>query len=181
MAVKVWMMTPYSLTKNLGEAYNEAMSLIPDGDWACLMDYDVQLLTPDAGRIIHEYASRANYDQLLTCYTNRISTLSRPQLLSGAVNENSDLRYHISLAERQKKLLYQTTPINRDISGMLMVINKLLWREFQFSEDKKCLGVDTEYNRRIRAAGKQIVRCDGLYVWHAYRLVNGINDKTHLQ
>jgi GT2 family glycosyltransferase len=178
--MKVHFIIPYALDKNLGRAYNETMASLPDDDWACLMDYDVQLLTPDAGRIIHEYATRAKPDQLLTCYTNRVSTLSRPQLLSSVVDENSDMRYHIGLAERQRKFLYQTTPITRDISGMLMLINKRLWLQFFFSEDKKCLGVDTEYNRRIRAAGKTIMRMDGLYVWHAYRLMNGIFDKTHL-
>lgn len=178
--MKVHLLIPYALDKNLGRAYNEAMTLLPDEDWACLMDYDVQLLTPDAGKIVHEYASRAKPDQLLTCFTNRISTLSNPQLLGGTVNEDSDMRHHIGHAEKQRQYLYQVTPINKDISGMLMLINKKLWLQFFFSEDKKCLGVDTEYNRRIRAAGKSIMRMDGLYVWHAYRLINGINDKTHL-
>jgi GT2 family glycosyltransferase len=178
--MKVHFVIPYSLEKNLGQAYNETMAALPDGDWACLMDYDVQLLTPDAGRIVHEYATRAKPDQLLTCFTNRVSTLSQPQLLNGIVNENSDMRHHIGMAEQQRRFLYQTTSITRDISGMLMLMNKHLWSEFQFSEDKKCLGVDTEYNRRIRAVGKTIMRMDGLYVWHAYRLINGIHDKTHL-
>jgi GT2 family glycosyltransferase len=178
--MKVHFIIPYALDKNLGRAYNETMAALPDDDWACLMDYDVQLLTHDAGMIIHEYATKSKPDQLLTCYTNRVSTLSKPQLLNGVVNENSDMRYHIGLAEQQRKYLYQTTPITRDISGMLMLINKKLWSEFLFTEDKKCLGVDTEYNRRIRAAGKTIMRMDGLYVWHAYRLINGIHDKTHL-
>jgi GT2 family glycosyltransferase len=178
--MKVHFVIPYALDKNLGKAYNETMAALPDGDWACLLDYDVQLLTPDAGRIIHEYATRARPDQLLTCYTNRVSTLSKPQLLNGVVNEDSDIRHHIGLAERQRQCLYQMTQIARDISGMLMLINKKLWAEFPFTEDNKCLGVDTEFNRRTRAAGKTIMRMDGLYVWHAYRLKNGIHDKTHL-
>lgn len=178
--MKVHFVIPYALDKNLGREYNKTMAALPDGDWACLMDYDVQLLTPDAGRIVHEYATRAKPDQLLTCFTNRVSTLSKPQLLNGMVCENSDLRYHIGLAEKQRQHLYQMTQIARDISGMLMLINKKLWSEFHFTEDSKCLGVDTEYNRRIRAAGKTIMRMDGLYVWHAYRLMNGIHDKKHL-
>jgi GT2 family glycosyltransferase len=178
--MKVHFIIPYALDKNLGQAYNEAMNLIPDDDWACLMDYDVQLLTPDAGAIVHEYATRAKPDQLLTCLTNRVSTLSKPQLLSGVVNDDSDMRNHIRYAEIQRQYLYQTTPITRDISGMLMLISKRLWLQFNFPEDKKCLGVDTEYNRRIRAAGKTIMRMDGLYIWHSYRLMNGIFDKKHL-
>lgn len=178
--MKVHFLTPYAVDKNLGRAYNESMTLIPQGDWACLMDYDVQLLTPDAGRIVYEYAMRAHPQDLLTCFTNRVSPLSKMQLLGGEISNNSDIRYHIQLAERQKKLLYQQTVIHRDISGMLMLINRALWEQFAFTEDRLCLGVDTEYNRRIRAANKLIYRMDGLYCFHSYRLSTGINDKTHL-
>ncbi|HLA53220.1 MAG TPA: hypothetical protein VK618_07940, partial [Flavitalea sp.] len=77
--MKVNIMIPYALDKNLGRAYNETMRMVDDGDWACLMDYDVQLLTPDAGKILHDYAIRFPHAGMLTCYTNRIHP-SSPQL-----------------------------------------------------------------------------------------------------
>lgn len=170
---------PYRLDKNLGRAYNEVMQLLPEDSAACFIDYDVQLLTPDAGAIIHQYAAE-NPHALLTCYTNRVSPLSKMQLLNRVVNEESDIRKHISLAEKQKSLLYQTTPIYRDISGMLMVIPKSLWLKHPFPDSGVCLGVDTYYGRSIREAGVSILRMDGLYVWHSYRLLTGITDKSHL-
>lgn len=170
---------PYRVDKNLGKAYNEAMARIPEGDAACFIDYDVQLLTPDAGAIINEYANR-NPGALLTCYTNRISPLSHRQLLEGFVSEDPDIRNHIKLAEVQRNQLYQVTQIIRDISGFLMVIPRALWEKHQFDESSKCLGVDTHYGRKIRSAGEKILRMNGLYVFHAYRLLTGITYKAHL-
>jgi GT2 family glycosyltransferase len=178
--MEVHISIPYRLDKNLGKAYNQVMARIPEGDAACFIDYDVMLLTPDAGRILYEYAN-SQPESLLTCFTNRISPLSRRQLLNGAVSGETDIKKHIALAEDQRKLLYQVTPIQRDISGMLMVIPKSLWVEHPFDESQKCLGVDTYYGRRIREAGRKILRMNGLYVFHTYRLLTGITDKTHLQ
>jgi GT2 family glycosyltransferase len=179
--MQVHICSPYRPDKNLGKAYNETMQILPDDWWGCLTDYDVQLLTPDAGRILHEYANLFPEAALLTCYTNRISSLSKMQLLDGVVSDNTDYFHHYSLAEKQKRFLYGATQINADISGFLMMISKKAWREQPFPETGICLHVDTTYGRTIRAAGKKILRMNGLYVWHAYRLINGIGDKTHLR
>jgi GT2 family glycosyltransferase len=179
--MQVHICTPYSLDKNLGKAYNETMRLIPDGDAACFHDYDVMMLTPDAGAIIHHYANLYPH-ALLTCYTNRVSELSRRQLLNQVVSNEPDIRKHIDLAERQRSQLYKVTPINRDISGMLMVIPKAIWKAFPFPETGKCLGVDTDYGRKLRHAGISILRMDGMYVFHIYRMqMKSINEKSHLQ
>ena len=177
--MQVRVLIPYSLDKNLGKAYNESMRLIPDGDAACFIDYDVQFLTPDAIRIIHNYYSE-NPDSLLTCLTNRVSQYSFKQLLGGKISEDADIRNHIALAESQKSKLYRTTRILRDISGMLMVVPKSLWLQHPIPENGQCLGVDTMYGRQLLAAGKKILRMDGLYVFHAYRLMNGVKNKNHL-
>lgn len=178
--MQVHILIPYSLEKNLGKAYNEAMQMVPEGDSACLIDYDVQLLTPDAGKIIHDYAEMFP-DALLTCYTNRKSDLYPDQLLEGKVSDNMDHRFHIERAIAQREHLYKTTPIHRDISGFLMLVNKNLWRSYPFDETGQCIGVDTKYGRKLRIAGKEILRMDGLYVFHAYRIMNGVRDKSHLQ
>lgn len=179
----VHFLSPYRTDKNLGKSYNEAMALLPDGDTACLRDIDTLFLTPDQPAIIEEYVTEYP-DSVLTCFTNRISQLSRPQLLGETVNENSDIREHIKLAENQQdryKITRIATEINRDISGFLMVVPKSVWLKFPFPEDGKCLGVDTYWNRTIRAAGIKILRMDAVYIWHTYRLSNGVQDKRHLQ
>jgi len=156
------------------------MALLPDDWWACFHDIDTLFLTPECGRILQGYAERYPEAGILTCLTNRVSDLSSKQMLNGKRSEDSDIRNHITIAKIQERHLWETTPIDRDISGMLMLISKRTWNDMKFQEGGKCLGVDTTYGRKIRAAGKKILRCDGLYVWHTYRLLTGIYDKKHL-
>lgn len=170
---------PYSLEKNLGKEYNRIMTQIPENEWACMMDYDAQLLTPDAGAILHKYAE-LNPDCLLTCLTNRIHTLS-PQLLDGVISENADIRHHVQIAEERKTFLYKTIPIKTTMSGFLMLFPRSLWEKHKFNEDGKCLGVDSEWTDRLIKAGEKILLCQGLYVFHQYRIMTHIKDKSHLQ
>jgi GT2 family glycosyltransferase len=170
---------PYSIEKNLGKAYNQAMSLLPDDYWACLMDYDTMFLTPDCGAILHEYAKLLPDAGLLTCYTNRIHPLADQQLLNG-VSENFDVKFHQQIAFKQKAELYKFTKLEREVSGFLMLISKKTWNEVKFNESGACLGVDNDYCFRLFDAGKSIYRMDGLYIWHSYRM-NDIRDKSHLR
>lgn len=181
--MKVHIKIPYCVDKNLGRAYNEAMRDVSKNDWCCFIDYDTMLLTPDAGKIIHEYASlvtSTDNPPILTCYTNRISIYSKEQLLTGSVMEDANIKHHIILAENEKHNLYKTTEIKGPASGFLMLISKKTWDEIKFNENNKCLGVDSNYFERIRASGNKLLRMDGLYVFHNYRLMNGINNKSHL-
>lgn len=178
--MKVHITTPYALDKNLGRAYNEAMARVPAGDWACLLDHDVLLLTPDAGAILHEYARLATPGMLLTALTNRVSPLSAQQLLNGTVSHNPNLAQHVRLAEAQRQQLYRVTEVTSHFSGFLMLLPRELWDEVPFTEDLRCLGVDTDYRKRLQARGHAIWRMDGLYCWHSYRLTTGVNDKKHL-
>lgn len=177
--MKVHVMIPYSLDKNLGKAYNEAMTLIGKDDWACLLDYDVQLLTPDTIEILHRYAELYP-DALLTCSTNRVHPINTEQLYQKRLSENADMKYHILTAEALKLKGMSVTEITKHLSGFLMLLSKRMWEDVKFSEDGKCLGVDTDYFRKLKTANKKVLRMDNVYVWHAYRLINGVNDKKHL-
>ncbi len=181
--MKVHIKIPYCVNKNLGKAYNEAMRNIPQDDWCCLMDYDVMLLTPDAGKILHEYASLATPGDKLpvfTCATNRIHPFSKEQLLLGGISDDANIKSHLHLAETAKGLLYKTTELTGPASGFLMMVSKKTWNHIMFNESNKCLGVDSDYFQRLRASGNKLLRMDGLYVWHTYRLIQGITDKKHL-
>lgn len=169
---------PFDNDKNLGRAYNKAISQVPDDEWIVLCDLDVQFLTPDSGNILSGYADR-NPGCLLTCLTNRIHPAS-PQLLDGIVSENADIRHHVQIAEERKAWLYQTIPIHQNISGFLMMFNKSMWDKHKFNENGLCLGVDTIWTNKLIVAGEQIRIMAGLYCWHTYRIMNGIEDKKHL-
>lgn len=179
--MKVHILKPYAIDKNLGRAYNEAMRMIPDGDWACLMDYDTMFLTPDCGKILHEYAEKFPNTGMFTCFTNRIHPLAADQLLKGVLINNTDVQYHLYLAEQQREKLYTVTKLNKLVSGFLMMVNRSTWNDIQFTNDMKCLGVDNDYCARLLDNGRSIVRMDGMYVWHTYRLKDGIQNKDHLK
>lgn len=176
--MRVHHLVPFSLSKDLGSAYNQAMSMIPDGDCAMLTDYDVMLLTPDARTHIQAYAEKFP-GAVLTCYTNRIHPLSK-QLYYGEVNNDPDILTHMNYAESLKEHLYNVTEVTGSVSGFLMVIPKDIWERVKFPETGKCIAVDTEFFRRIREKGIKVLRMDGIYVFHIYRLGKSITDKSHL-
>lgn len=173
--------TPYAEDKNLGRAYNTAFEDVEERDWVCLRDHDTLFLTPDAISIMHEYTRNFPDTGIFTCRTNRIHPLAKDQLVGGIVSENTDIRYHIQLAEQMRSLGVTVSEINHVISGFLMLISKKTWREIKFPENMKCLGVDNFYSQAILDAGKKIYRMESVYLWHSYRLTNGITNKEHLK
>lgn len=177
--MKVHILKPYALDKNLGRVYNEAMAMIPDGDWACLMDYDTCFLTPGCGWTLHNNATLFPNTGIFTCYTNRIHHLQPDQNYLGYPSDNTDFAHWVNTALELEKQPPTVTSIDHEISGFLMMVSKETWKEIKFSEDGKCLGCDNDYSRRILASGRRILRMDNLLVWHTYR-INDIKDKTHL-
>ncbi len=171
-------LTPFSLFKNLGRAYNEAMRMLAPDDWAILKDQDVLLLTPDTIRHIHEYTQRFPEAGLMTCWTNRISNVE--QLYRGKISHDPNIRTHLVIAKHQEEKLYQVTELVKPISGFIMVLKKSTWDRIKFTENLKCLGVDNDYHKRIRAIGMPVLRMDGIYVFHTYRMLTRTRDKTHL-
>lgn len=155
--------------------------MIPDGDAACFVDGDTMFLTPDYGHIINEY-NRAYPDAVLTCWTNRIHPLAQAQLRDDI--RSSDVRDHLSVPQG----FTTATRIIGPVSGFLLVVPKHVWQAHRFTEvnvyrpdEPNLLGVDNEWTNKIRQHGVQVLRMDGLYVWHTYRLLSDGKDKSHLK
>jgi len=173
--------TPFSKDKNLGKAYNQAFEKIGYNDWLCIRDIDTMFLTPNTPNIIEQYTKLYPETGIFTCLTNRISLAAKDQLYQGRISENSDIKYHIGIAESlEKSSMNKRTKILAPISGMLMVISKKIWDIHKFDESGLCLGVDNEYSTRISRHGLSIYRMDAVYIWHTYRIINGIHSKSHL-
>lgn len=174
---------PYSTDKNLGKAYNDAMALIPDGDHVCFRDGDTCWLTPDYGMHLAEYV-RLYPNAILTCWTNRINEKAEQQI-KGIDRENDSMSYHLKIAADLAGS-YSVTQIHGFVSGFCMVVPKLVWNKVKFAEAQvyedrgpyNLLGVDNDFTNRVRAAGVPVLRMDGLYIWHTYRLLD--NSKNHL-
>ena len=178
--MKVWHFTPRANDKRLGKAYNDYMSLIPDGDSACLRDLDTCFLTPDAGNIV-EQAAKQNPLSVLVCYTNRIHPTAKAQLAPPALFDNTNMVKHIDYAELCKSFPgNKTDEVAGPLSGFFMVVPKAIWRIVRFKEGLGLLGVDTQFFRDLRTAGIEIRRINSLYILHVYRMKQGIDDKTHL-
>lgn len=174
---------PYSTEKNLGKAYNDAIAGLPDDCHVCLRDGDTCWLTPDYGVHLAEYV-RLHPNTVLTCFTNRINEKADQQ--APGDRDNADIKDRISLAESFKCDLYKVTSIHGFVSGFCLVFPKSLWQQHKFAEKQvyedrgphNLLGVDNDWTNRVRAAGTPILRMDGLYIWHTYRLLD--NSKNHL-
>ncbi len=164
----------------MGKAYNEAFKLIGEDDWLCVTDWDVLLLLPETITHLHEYVNRYPTTGIFTCFGSRSHVNSRYQMLPQGCSENDKLTDHIQIARAQIKELYKVTEIPNHISGFLMMISKATWNKYKFTEDMKCLGVDNHYSKIILDAGLKILRMDGVYVKHIYRLETNVKDTTHL-
>ncbi|MBK7377234.1 MAG: hypothetical protein IPJ02_17310 [Chitinophagaceae bacterium] len=183
---------PYSTDKNLGKAYNDAFRNTSDEvTHICFRDGDTCWLTPDYGVHLAEYV-RLHPDAVLTCWTNRINDRAEQQYsIMGAtktIRGYSDIKQHLLISDGVKEKLYQVTTLNGFVSGFCMVVPRSVWNQHKFAEQQvyedrgptNMLGVDNDFTNRIRAAGIKVLRMDGLYIWHTYRLLQGDNDKTHL-
>jgi len=178
---------PYSLEKNLGKAYNDAIAGLPDDCHVCLRDGDTCWLTPDYGVHLAEYV-RLHPNAVLTCWTNRINEKAEQQAKIENVREHADIVWHIQASTHQKNALYHITPLHGFVSGFCLVFPKSLWHQHKFPEKQmfegrgpnNMLGVDNYWTNQVRAAGVPVLRMDGLYIWHTYRLLTGDQDKTHL-
>ena len=176
---------PYSTDKNLGKAYNEFMSLLPDGSHACFRDGDTCWLTPDYGMHLAEYV-RLYPNAVLTCFTNRINEKASQQSQIAGIRDIDNLKAHIQYATEYLKKIYQVTAIDGFVSGFCMVVPKNVWDKHKFAEKQvysdrgpyNLLGVDNDFTNRVRASGTPVLRMDALYIWHTYRLLD--NSKNHL-
>jgi GT2 family glycosyltransferase len=171
---------PFDTEKNLGRAYNKAFEGVADDDWVCLMDHDVLLLTPDAIQIMEEYTKNFPDTGIFTCYASRIHPLSKYQLLFQEPSDNANLEFHLQIAYNQKRHGITVQEIPDIISGFLMLVSKKTWNRIKFPEHGKCLGVDNIFSQDVLSAGLKIYRMNSIYVWHTYRLTNGIGNKAHL-
>jgi len=179
---------PYSTDKNLGKAYNDAFRNTSDEvTHICFRDGDTCWLTPDYGVHLAEYV-RLHPNAVLTCWTNRINERAEQQVDIAGIRDESDFKLHLIYSKAYLNRLYKVTALHGFVSGFCMVVPRSVWDKHKFAEQQvysdrgptNMLGVDNDFTNRIRAAGIPVLRMDGLYIWHTYRLLQGDHDKTHL-
>lgn len=172
--------SPYSLSKDLGKAYNDFMKLIPDDDWACFTDLDTCFLTSDIGTQLQEIIDMYPDAGLFTCVTNRVG--QKEQCYNRTISEDPNILNHRQIAlQLQKDKRHQVRELKIVISGHLMLIKKSIWKEVgMFPEGQGLLAIDNKFSWKILRARKHILLMEGVYLFHYYRMLEGKGDKSHL-
>ncbi len=179
--MSIFYFVPYSLERNIGEAYNQYMSLLPnDNDWGVLMDGDTCFLTFDWGHHIAEVIKKIPDAGIITCLTNRIAK-NKVQLYG---EDSPDIILHRAIAKRLDiEFRGSYRKINQRISGFFMAIQKKTWKEVgKFPElPNTILDIDGLFSNKILRARKSIYLMRGVYKFHYYRLAEGKKYKDHLR
>lgn len=177
----IWYFKPYSVTKNLGEAYNEYCKLVPENDWICLLDGDAMFLRSDFGHGIQEYITRKPDVKLWIPVVNRVGKVI--QCYQRQRSKESNLKIHKKIADD----LYSGGPKSelwkhpKPPSMPCFVFSKKTWNEVGgFDETGQILGVDIRFSEKVLKLGQcQIMK--SIYLLHYYRLNEGYRSKKHLQ
>jgi GT2 family glycosyltransferase len=167
---------PFSFEKDLGKAYNTAMAKVTD-EYAIIMDYDAMILTPNTLPLVDRYVKTYPEAALLTGYASRAHPSSSQKY---PVMNNGDVLRAINIAEKLEVRAMSVKKIEKNLTGFFMVIKRSTWEKYKFKEGIGCLGVDTDYWQQLIAAGETILLMETVFVWHTYRLKNGIKNKEHL-
>lgn len=165
MSVRLYAMMPFSLDRNLGAAYNDAMALIPEDGWACFLDHDMMLTTRDWYRQLVEAIEFKPEAGLFTAVTNRIG--AKWQRADEASRGNHDIRYHRDIGNKrlvEKRSLLDVTD-TKGFGGVLMCLSKQAWRDAGgFADGLLC--VDHSIHFGLQRAGRRIYLLESLYVYH---------------
>lgn len=163
--------------KNLGLAYNAAMSRLQDDDWALFLDHDAMFLTRDWYHQVCDVIAQTPDAGVLGARTNRIGRPS--QIPPGVDSENHDIRYHRKLAQELAAAHgTQVSKASGYLSGVVIGISKATWSAAGGFRDG-FLGVDDSIQKDVKAkTGKDTYLMMGVYVYHWYR---GDGDKSHLR
>lgn len=167
--MKVHYISPYSQSKNIGKAINDAIAVlnIDNNDWIVLSDHDVLFLLPDTKLRIEQILAKTDYN-LLGCLTNRVS--ARQQRLTDTIDNNDSILHHIQVARRNWQNNGHAVELFKgDVAGFLMCFKKQTWIDHnQFEENS--LVFDRYFTRAVRLFGGKVGIMKGIYVWHTYRL-----------
>jgi len=157
---------PYADDRNLGRACNQAMSLLPDDGWGCILDHDVMFTTSEWHRQL-SLAIRIQPEGCFAAMTNRIKC---PFQQAEVDRKNHDYAYHRSIGTRllANEGLLDVTDSERTPSGFLMLMSKRAWiGAGQFPEGLHYM--DRMMWLALKASGRRVFIIEGLYLYHWHR------------
>lgn len=158
-------MMPFRDDLNLGRAYNEAMALVPDDGWACLIDHDMSFTTKQWHAQLVEAITAVPEAGAFTCCANRIGAFWQR---AGDPNQyDMGWHYRFGAARRRVRTLLDITE-TKGLGGVLICLSKAVWHDVGgFVAGLLC--VDHQMHFAIAATGRRLYLIEGLYVYHRRR------------
>lgn len=155
---------PYAQDQNLGREYNRILAE-SSSQWVLLLDHDVFLALNNKWYSICMNTITTHNPALATCWTNRGGS-ALPWIAYPGTEGITDLQFH----QRKAQEVFEThkfsvTPVEK-ATGFFMLVNKKSWEEVGGFPAKGMVQEDWGYCEKLKNAGKNIVRMDGLYVYH---------------
>ncbi len=168
----------FAINKKYGVELNRYIETIPDSDFICVMDWDAMLLSHKQIPMMYEYINRYPDTGLFLAKSNRSG--SHAQRYRNEKSKNYDISYWMRIANQINPTYSVSEPEGNAISGFLMLFSKKTWNEIKFDENLDILHIDRTFAAGVLNLQKKIFIMDDVLVFHAYRLLNGTKDKTHL-
>lgn len=170
--INIYHFIPWSTEKNLGAAYNKFMSMLPsDDDWACFLDGDAIHTTTYFGKNIENVIKNNPDYNLFTCVTNRVGSIY--QIASGSSWTNDSQKFHRDFGEKlwntHKSKVLDITNQKFYLSGVLILINKKIWKKAGKFKEEKMLSIDNDIHKKVKSVGGKVGLMQGIYVQHWYR------------
>jgi hypothetical protein len=181
-APRVWYFTPGRGDKNLGRSYNEHCDLVPEDEWICIRDGDTMFLNPYWPKQIEDIIlTHGDKFPLISCVTNRLGLENQ---LPFGFSENSDITYHLNIANRlfaSKYLEVDTT--KTETAGLFMLFPKKTWNavKFELGLVNGNVFVDYQFAHAVRTKLGNIGIAQGLYLFHLYRMGKHKRNIEHLK
>jgi GT2 family glycosyltransferase len=158
---------PFALDYNLGGAYNEAMGLLGEDDWAVFLDHDAIWTTREWYRQL-EAVTRAVPDA--GCVTAVQSRGWQSWQVGPYQGHDMAENRRIGAQLLRNNTLLDVTETS-GIAGVVMLVSKRAWRAVGgYTDGMYC--VDHAFHFALRAAGLRVYVHEGLYVYH-WRRANG--------
>lgn len=129
-------------------------------------------LTPDYGHLIAQVIRDNPGAGLITCFTNRVGP-TRQRTPAGLMEEPNLLKLHGLALDHLGKFGASVSVIQPPVSGMFLIFRKHTWEAVGGFKGEGMRGVDWRFSRDIADTGLPILRMDGLFVAHFYRLDAG--------
>lgn len=169
--------SPYSTTKNIGGAINDAINAlnVPDSDWIVHLDQDAMWLLPDSKARLERILSTTDYD-ILGPVTNR---LAMPYQLASGMFDVTDIKIHFEVAKKLESDIVEPYP--HVLAAFCLCFRISTWKQLGGFKQND-VTFDLMFSLMAHKAKMKLGLMVGIYIFHSYRIWsdNAKNDIKHL-